>query len=52
VGGQKILSRKLLAALCATTCENATATTGCHARTESVTALADELTRLIGTFHN
>jgi len=43
--------RKLLAAASTTGGDDATATNGCHARTEAVAMLADELARLIGPFH-
>lgn len=48
---QSELGRKLLATTSTTGGDDATATNGCHARTEAVAMLADELARLIGPFH-
>jgi hypothetical protein len=37
--------------LCATCVDDLAASFGCHARTETVAAFADEVTRLKGAFH-
>ena len=45
------LRRELLATLSATTGKNLAATLGCHARTETVAAFANQSAGLISTFH-
>jgi hypothetical protein len=46
------LSREALTAACATCCKNLAATSGSHAGTETVTALADKLGWLKGTLRH